>query len=101
MKKYQIHYTRRASQDIATIYANIIIKLRNRPAAVKCHNGIVRTIERLSTLGPTFMISPYESVQAACGPVARTTTYKNYTIIYRVDVDTIDILRVMPSALIK
>jgi plasmid stabilization system protein ParE len=100
MKKYKIHYTPDAIEDMDNTYRFIAERLMSPDTAIDYYNGIYDVIQRLAIMGGVAAVHSRESIQRRYGPDARTVTYKKMTVIFNVMDDIVLVRRVMAGSLI-
>jgi len=101
MKRYIIHITYKAEEDINSIYHYIAEELMAPTTAINYYRGIFYTIRDLSTTAGIYAFSQNEFIQSRYGRESRTIRYKKMTIIYNMIGNRVIIRRVIAGSLIK
>jgi plasmid stabilization system protein ParE len=100
MKRYKIHYTPEALEDMDNVYHYIADKLMSPDTAIDYRNGIYDTIQRLAIVGGAIAINQRDYLQRHYGAGVRTVTYKKMTVMFNIIDDVALIRRVIAGSLI-
>jgi plasmid stabilization system protein ParE len=100
MKRYKIHYTPEALDDIDNVYRYIAEEHMSPDTAVDYYNGIYDTVQRLTVAGGAIAINQRDYLQRRYGTGVRTVTYKKMTVIFNIIGDVALIRRMIAGSLI-
>jgi plasmid stabilization system protein ParE len=100
MKTYNVVIRPAAETDIMALLNHITNVYMEPVTAMRYYEGLMDEIIGLARRGPMFALSQYESLINLYGKGVRTRVYKKMTIVYRVDGDTVYILRILAAGLI-
>jgi plasmid stabilization system protein ParE len=101
MRRYFIHYTARATQDMDDLYWYIAYEVMAPDTAVKYFNELLDTINNLEIIAASLAQSQNVFLTSTYGIGVRTICYKKMTVVYRVVGSMVVVIRVMAGALIK
>jgi plasmid stabilization system protein ParE len=100
MKRYKIHYTPEALEDMDNVYRYIAEVRMSPDTAIDYYNGIYDTIQQLIVAGGSIAINQRDYLQRRYGTGVRTVAYKKMTVIFKIIDDVALIRRVIAGSLI-
>ena len=99
MKKYKISYSEKADKDISDLFDAIVFDYKEPDTAFKYVQGLIKSIEKLSTFPEAYSIRNNHSL-LKYGLNVRRINYKKMAIIYTIHSDVVFIRRIIPSSMI-
>ncbi len=97
--KYHIVYSEQSSEDLDNLFDVITFDFKAPQTAFRYIQGIIDTIENLSTIPTAFPVRRNRSL-LKYGMDARRVNYKKMAIIYTIHDNIVFIHRIMPGSMI-
>ena len=98
--EYKIIISPEAEDDVDDLYNYIVYEIMHPLTALQYREGIMETIDRLTTHAGIFAVSANEHLRRRYDANVRTVTYKKMTIIYNVIGNMAYVRRMIAGSLI-